>query len=194
LFDPHEAISYINLIVLLTTDSDCFRTELECDTPCIDFRHVITTTSTKTMFSRSTQAIIRRPVLPQIRALPQESEMVVGTARFVRRVQPQPQPQQRRNYFKNNAKDEPIRPYSDSLPSPGYEWCSRCQIRTHKFQKPLGQQNNGCLEAPRLFGLGVCGSARQYYQQQVTHMIFLSLFCFAAAPLYNATQTQEKDE
>jgi len=106
-----------------------------------------------------------------------------------RRCPPQSvvQQMQRRSF---NAKDR-IRPYSDSLPSPGYEWCERCQIRTHKFQKPRGYHNT-CLDAPRLFGWGVCGPARQYYQQQVTHMIFLSLFCFAAAPLYNnATHTQQ---
>lgn len=96
---------------------------------------------------------------------------------------------QRRNYF--DARD-PVRPYSDSLPSPGYEWCDRCQIRTHKFQKPQGQ-HNACLDTPRFFGLGVCTPARKYYQQQVTNMIFLSLFCFAAAPLYNATQNADDE-
>lgn len=88
---------------------------------------------------------------------------------------------------------EPVRPYSDSLPSAGYEWCPRCQIRTHRFQKPIGQHNS-CLDAPRLFGLGVCRPAKQYYQQQVNHMIFLTLFTFAVAPIYNsATQNEWED-
>jgi hypothetical protein len=96
----------------------------------------------------------------------------------------------------NNSNDssrlqmkEPLRPYSGSLPSPGYEWCSRCNIPSRKLQKAIGQPNP-CLDrrpshASRgwLFFLeGVCPAARHYYQQQITYMFFFTALCFVALP------------
>jgi hypothetical protein len=69
------------------------------------------------------------------------------------------------------------RPYSGSLPSPGYEWCTRCNIRCHKFQKNIGQ-HNACLESPRLFGLGICGAAKNYWKQQRYKMTAFAVLCF----------------
>lgn len=86
-----------------------------------------------------------------------------------------------------------IRPYSESLPSPNHEWCSRCQIRLHRFQKPIGK-HNACLDAPRLFGWGICRPARNYYQNQCLHMISLSLACFLVAPWYNQWTTSTSSE
>jgi hypothetical protein len=153
------------------------------------------------MLPRSAQTI-RRPVVSQASAVVVAAESGLFRTRFLVRHETTTTTSslryyhpQRRN-FSSASKEKHIRPYSDSLPSPGSEWCSRCQIRTHHFQKPQ-DQHNACLDTPRLFGLGVCASARQYYQQQVAHMVFLSLFCFAAAPLYNATTTthaQEEEE
>jgi hypothetical protein len=100
---------------------------------------------------------------------------------------------------------EPLRPYSGSLPSPGYEWCRRCNIPSRKLQKAIGQ-HNPCLDlpththqdnntttaAPRslvqklLLVVGrrrsICPAARQYYQQQVAYMAFFTALCFVALP------------
>jgi hypothetical protein len=90
------------------------------------------------------------------------------------------------NSNKNNNIKEPLRPYSGSLPSPGYEWCQRCNIPSKKLQKAIGQ-HNPCLDrrpggggAPLLEG--ICPAARHYYQQQFTHMFFFTALCFVALP------------
>ena len=73
-------------------------------------------------------------------------------------------------------------PYSASLPEPGYEWCSRCGIRTHEFQKRIGE-HHACLNLPRRIPLlrsGICGKAKNYWRNQIQGMILLSaaVFCF----------------
>jgi hypothetical protein len=81
----------------------------------------------------------------------------------------------------SDSNSKPIRPYSESLPSPGFAWCERCHIQSHVFEETLGAHNT-CLDRPRLFGLGVCHPAKQYFRQQVTYMAFLGALCFVALP------------
>ena len=101
--------------------------------------------------------------------------------------------QQQRSIHDNSNHRNSIHPYSDSLPSPGHEWCSRCGIRTHAFQKPK-DSHNPCLDFPRLFGFGVCTAAKQYYQRQVTSMLLLSIFVFGMAPVYNRAVTHSEED
>mmetsp|Transcript_20027 Transcript_20027/g.55700 ORF Transcript_20027/g.55700 Transcript_20027/m.55700 type:complete len:182 (+) Transcript_20027:205-750(+) len=74
-------------------------------------------------------------------------------------------------------KDTIVRPYSASLPSPGYEWCKRCNIPDKRHQKKIGVANR-CLDRPRIFGLGICNGAKQYYRQQFYILVFAGIFCF----------------
>ena len=74
-----------------------------------------------------------------------------------------------------------FRPYSASLPESGHEWCSRCGIRTHEFQKRIGKQNS-CKQLPRRIPLlrsGICGRAQQYWRRQAKVMIIVTaaIFC-----------------
>ncbi|VEU41776.1 unnamed protein product [Pseudo-nitzschia multistriata] len=62
-----------------------------------------------------------------------------------------------------------VRPYSGSLPSPGHEWCKRCNIPDKRFQMKIGSTNK-CLDRPRIFGLGICHEAKQYYRQQLENI------------------------
>ena len=77
------------------------------------------------------------------------------------------------------------RPYSGSLPSPGHEWCSRCNIPSRKFQVAIGERHP-CLDLPtatfRFLGLHLCAPARQYYRDQLTTMAFLVAVCFVVLP------------
>lgn len=70
-----------------------------------------------------------------------------------------------------------VRPYSGSLPSPGYEWCPRCNIPDKRYQKKIGSANE-CLDRPRLFGLGICDDAKKYYRHQMYVLTCLGIFCF----------------
>ena len=79
----------------------------------------------------------------------------------------------------------PLYPYSGSLPSPGYEWCKRCNIPSRHLQKAIGE-HNPCLDRPtatfRFLGLHICAPARQYYREQLTTMAMLMALCFVALP------------
>mmetsp|Transcript_19438 Transcript_19438/g.29990 ORF Transcript_19438/g.29990 Transcript_19438/m.29990 type:complete len:154 (-) Transcript_19438:57-518(-) len=86
----------------------------------------------------------------------------------------------------NHEKKTPqiVRPYSDSLPRPGYEWCSRCGIRTHNFQKRVGE-HHPCLDLPRpiwFLQSGMCENARQYYRNQMNVFLVLSVTLFGVIP------------
>ena len=70
---------------------------------------------------------------------------------------------------------KPIRPYSPSLPCPGYEWCNRCHIPSKSLQKPIGVPNP-CWEKP-----GLCTGAHKYYRTQMASMGLLMAFCFGWA-------------
>lgn len=83
-----------------------------------------------------------------------------------------------------------VRPYSDSLPSEGYEWCTRCSIRCHNLQKKIGYQN-ACLDSPRLFGLGICSAAKKYWQKRVYSMVALATICFV--PMNEISKSEELD-
>jgi len=82
------------------------------------------------------------------------------------------------NCGSNRSDDKNVRPYSGSLPSPGYEWCKRCNIPDKRFQIKIGATNK-CLDRPRIFGLGICHKAKRYYWQQLYVMVILGSFCFA---------------
>ena len=69
-----------------------------------------------------------------------------------------------------------IRPYSSSLPSPGYDWCTRCYIPDRKLQKRIGD-HNPCLDTPRLFGFGICRPAYNYYKRQLSTLVALFGIC-----------------
>lgn len=69
------------------------------------------------------------------------------------------------NYHHRHFTTDNIRPYSESLPTKGYEWCTRCQIRCKKLEKKIGH-HNPCLDTPRLFGFGICNDAKQYWIRQ----------------------------
>ena len=96
---------------------------------------------------------------------------------------------QSRNFSIKNS----LYPYSGSLPSPGHEWCTRCNIPSKALEKAIGQ-HNPCLDRQqqrqrptRLFWFGyywggLCAPARNYYRQQLTTMGFLTLLCFVALP------------
>jgi hypothetical protein len=78
-----------------------------------------------------------------------------------------------------------IHPYSQSLPSRGYEWCSRCGIRSHEFEKRLGEQH-ACLDLPRRIPLlrsGICGGAKSYYRQQMNYMFLMTAAIFGLLPV-----------
>lgn len=86
----------------------------------------------------------------------------------------------------NSGSGGPLYPYSGSLPSPGYEWCKRCNIPCRSLQKAIGEHNE-CLDLPPkvtfwFLGLHTCPSARKYYKEQLTTMVFLTAFCFVALP------------
>mmetsp|Transcript_4332 Transcript_4332/g.9318 ORF Transcript_4332/g.9318 Transcript_4332/m.9318 type:complete len:180 (+) Transcript_4332:302-841(+) len=72
-----------------------------------------------------------------------------------------------------------VRPYSGSLPCPGYEWCSKCNIPSKQLQKEIGAPN-ACLE---LNGAVMCSQAKQYYINQCQAMLLLMGFCFGLGPL-----------
>lgn len=88
--------------------------------------------------------------------------------------------QQQYRHFSNHRQPY-IRPYSESLPTKGYEWCTRCNIRCHKFEKKIGQ-HNACLDSPRLFGLGICRPAKNYLVRQMFTVIALGSICFMPMP------------
>lgn len=83
-----------------------------------------------------------------------------------------------------------IRPYSGSLPSPGYEWCQRCHIPCRRLQKAIPVESSSTLNTNHSSGStdacmnmpGICAAARQYYQRQLTNMAFLTALCFVALP------------
>jgi len=81
----------------------------------------------------------------------------------------------------------PLFPYSGSLPSPGYEWCRRCNIPSRQLQKAIGE-HNPCCDRPaqfvtlKLLGIGICPAAWRYYQQQFATMAILTAFIFVALP------------
>lgn len=74
-----------------------------------------------------------------------------------------------------------VKPYSQSIPSPGHNWCSRCNIRCHSFQKPINE-HNACLDSPQLFGLGICDPAKQYWMRQTNAMVAMFIMCFVVFP------------
>ena len=71
-----------------------------------------------------------------------------------------------------------IIPYSQSLPSVGYQWCDRCQIRAHAFQKPC-RDDDGDDDACAALPAGtICPSAERYFQQQRNAMLRLAVVVF----------------
>ena len=75
-----------------------------------------------------------------------------------------------------------IIPYSQSLPSAGYQWCDKCQIRAHAFQKPctsVGQRRTTDDDACAALPAGtLCPSARRYFRQQRNVMIGMAAVVF----------------
>lgn len=88
-------------------------------------------------------------------------------------------------------------PYSGSLPSPGHEWCSRCNIPSRKFQVAIGE-HHPCLDLPtatfRFLGLHLCAPARQYYRDQLTTMALLVAVCFVVLPAGTSIGLPDPDE
>jgi hypothetical protein len=75
------------------------------------------------------------------------------------------------NHNRESSKqNEAVRPYSDSVPPVGYEWCKKCGIRLPRFQKRIGEPDP-CYDElpPRIIWFlppKICHEARQYYQLQ----------------------------
>ena len=80
-----------------------------------------------------------------------------------------------------------LHPYSQSLPNPGYEWCSRCEIRCKQFQKKINDRHNDpCHQLPKRIPFlrsGICQSAKNYYQQQMNYMLLTTLGVFGLWPI-----------
>ena len=101
----------------------------------------------------------------------------------------------KRNTSSNNgdAERKVIRPYSGSLPSPGYDWCTRCYIPDRKLQKRIGD-HNPCLDTPRLFGFGLCRPAYNYYKRQLSTLIAILGICFAVGSMSSTTTSLEQQQ
>lgn len=86
-----------------------------------------------------------------------------------------------------------ILPYSQSLPSVGHEWCTRCQIRAHAFQKPLrtarsSNKDDACAALPT--GM-ICPPARRYFRQQRNFMLSVATIVFVMPAVVNGTSSTE---
>lgn len=78
-----------------------------------------------------------------------------------------------------------VRPYSGSLPSPGYEWCRRCHVPSRRLQKPVVAATHNMLADPcyrRRSTDGICEPARRYYRQQYAYMAFWTVLVFGVLP------------
>lgn len=71
-----------------------------------------------------------------------------------------------------------IIPYSQSLPSRGHQWCDKCQIRAHAFQKPCHRVAHGMDACSALPAGTICPSAERYFRQQRNVMIGLAAVVF----------------
>uniref|UniRef100_A0A7S1YZZ5 Uncharacterized protein n=1 Tax=Ditylum brightwellii TaxID=49249 RepID=A0A7S1YZZ5_9STRA len=89
----------------------------------------------------------------------------------------------RRSYHNNHSSNDGyVRPYSDSVPPKGYEWCRRCGIRLPKYQKKIGEPNY-CYDdlRPRILWFvpgKICSEAWQYYRMQINVFLMLGLGIF----------------
>ena len=71
-----------------------------------------------------------------------------------------------------------IIPYSQSMPCPGHQWCTKCQIRAHAFQKPnhqVGTAYDACAALP---AGTICPSAARYFRQQRNVMLGMATIVF----------------
>jgi len=82
---------------------------------------------------------------------------------------------------KHDAEKVVVRPYSGSLPSPGYEWCRRCHIPCKRLQKPVA--NKVTMADPCYSRIGdICEPARRYYRRQYAYMAFWIVLVFGVLP------------
>ena len=91
-----------------------------------------------------------------------------------------------RSSSSSSSSSGPLFPYSNSLPSPGYEWCRKCHVPSRHLQKVIGKPDP-CHQLPSLPVLGdfywsYCEPARHYYRQQFMTMMLLALVCFVSVP------------
>ena len=126
---------------------------------------------------------------------------------------PQRRPPSQQLQSQQDPVNDVVRPYSASLPTPGHEWCQRCHIPLHRFQKPIGVPHSCSAIDPhpyrrvfrhpilvprrprqgpfRFWGSSyyhrLCPPAQQYYQQQVVWMMGIALVCFGLAPFDSST-------
>ena len=132
----------------------------------------------------------RNPIscLPRIRCFslfPGSSQQTKGTTKS-------PQPQEMLNTKFNGKsgakKSAPILiPYSQSLPSLGHQWCSRCEIRAHAFQKPCHQAGTPPHDACAALPAGtICAPAKRYFRQQRNFMLGMAAIVFVVPSIVSA--------
>jgi hypothetical protein len=90
----------------------------------------------------------------------------------------------------SSSKSAPvILPYSQSLPTVGHTWCSKCEIRAHAFQKPchqIGTRYDTCAALP---DGAICQSAQNYFRQQRNVMLALAAIVFVVPNIVGAVMS-----
>jgi hypothetical protein len=85
----------------------------------------------------------------------------------------------------SNSNPKIILPYSNSLPERGYDWCRRCGIRSHEFQKKIGE-HDPCQDLPQRIPFlrsGTCKGAQNYWRRHIQAMIFFTVGVFSIEAL-----------